>query len=59
VRLGWKFTVTGPADPGLPPRERRKIYDTTLPGRANTGHTYGDDLTDEERMAIIEYLKTL
>ena len=59
VRLGWKFTASGPADPKLPARERRKVYDTMLPGRANTGHTYGDDLTEEERMAVIEYLKTL
>ena len=27
--------------------ERRKIYDTTQPGRGNMGHTFGDDLTDE------------
>ena len=29
------------------------------PGRSNKGHTFGDDLTEEERMAVIEYLKTL
>jgi Cytochrome c len=60
VNLGWKITVLerGP-DPTLPAIERRKVYDTTQPGRANTGHTFGDKLTEEERMAIIEYLKTL
>ena len=42
-----------------PPIERRKVYDTTKPGRGNGGHTYGDDLTDAERRAVIEYLKTL
>ena len=41
------------------PHERRKVYDTTQPGRGNGGHTFGDDLTDEERRAVIEYLKTL
>ena len=46
-------------DPALPARERRKVYDTTQPGRSNGGHTYGDDLTDDERRAVIEYLKTL
>ena len=46
-------------DPALPARERRKVYDTTQPGRSNGGHTYGDDLTDDERLAVIEYLKTL
>jgi hypothetical protein len=39
--------------------EQRKIYDTTRPGRGNGGHTFGDDLSEEERMTVIEYLKTL
>lgn len=59
-KLGWKITeLSRGADPKLPAIERRKIYDTTKPGRSNTGHTYGDKLTDAQRMAIIEYLKTL
>lgn len=28
-------------------------------GLLNTGHTFGDDLTEEERMAVIEFLKCL
>lgn len=60
VKLGWKFTVLEKSpDPKLPAFERRKIYDTTQPGRGNGGHTFGDDLTEDERMAVIEYLKTL
>ena len=47
------------ADAKLPPYERRKIYDTTQPGRGNGGHTFGDILTEVERRAVIEYLKTL
>jgi mono/diheme cytochrome c family protein len=35
------------------------VYDTTQPGLANTGHTYGDSLDDASRTALIEYLKTL
>jgi mono/diheme cytochrome c family protein len=60
TRLGWKITVlrSGP-DPKLPAIERRKVYDTTQPGRHNTGHPFGDKLTEPERMAVIEYLKTL
>jgi mono/diheme cytochrome c family protein len=59
-KLGWKIAVLeGSPRADLPPNERHKIYDTTLPGRHNTGHTYGDKLTEEERMAVIEYLKTL
>jgi mono/diheme cytochrome c family protein len=60
VKLGWKITVLeGPADRELPAIERRKVYDTTQPGRGNGGHTFGDKLTEEERRAVIEYLKTL
>ncbi|HKI34080.1 MAG TPA: hypothetical protein VKA46_19665 [Gemmataceae bacterium] len=59
-KLGWKVKVLdGPADPKLPGIERRKMYDTTQPGRSNGGHTFGDKLTEEDRMAVIEYLKTL
>ena len=60
VNVGWKVTETrDPPDAKLAPIEARKIYDTSKPGRANTGHTYGDDLTDAERAQVIEYLKTL
>jgi hypothetical protein len=34
-------------------------YNTNLPGYSNKGHTYGDSLKDDERKALIEYLKTL
>ena len=59
-KLGLKFTILEQVpDAKLPPLERRKIYDTTLPGRGNSGHTFGDVLTEAERRAVIEYLKTL
>jgi hypothetical protein len=59
--LGWKVEVlTDKPDPRqLSPIEYRKIYDTTQPGRGNGGHTYGDKLSEAERLAIIEYLKML
>jgi mono/diheme cytochrome c family protein len=61
TRLGWKVQVLEKApEPGkLPALEARKVYDTSKPGRGNGGHTFGDDLTEEERLAVIEYLKTL
>jgi hypothetical protein len=60
AKLGWKITVLPQsADPNLPALEQRKIYDTAQPGRGNGGHTFGDELTEEERLAVIEYLKTL
>lgn len=60
AKLGWKVRVLDhPPDARVSGRERRKVYDTTQPGRGNGGHTYGDDFTDQERRAVIEYLKTL
>ncbi|WP_299656383.1 hypothetical protein [uncultured Jannaschia sp.] len=34
-------------------------FDTSLVGNANTGHTWGTDLADDDKSALIEYLKTL
>jgi cytochrome c5 len=34
-------------------------YDASRPGAGNQGHTFGDDLSADERDAVIEYLKTL
>jgi mono/diheme cytochrome c family protein len=35
------------------------LYDTSLPGYANTGHEYGIGLPDADKAALLEYLKTL
>ncbi len=51
-RLGWKVEVRDNA-------RGKYIYDTTLPGYGNEGHTYGDHLSAQERAEVIEYLKTL
>lgn len=59
-KLGWKYVeLKRLPDDELAPIEKRKIYNTRLSGRSNGGHTYGDAFTEEERMAVIEYLKTL
>ena len=61
-RVGWKATdLAGAARDSAPalPSDAFQIYDTSKPGRSNAGHTFGDDLTDEERWGVIEYLKTL
>jgi hypothetical protein len=60
LRVGLKVTVVDrPPDPELPYAKRRDVYDTTQRGHSNLGHTYGDDFTEKERWAVIEYLKTL
>ena len=46
-KMGWKWE-TG-----------KGAYDTTLPGYGNGGHNFGDGLTEMERKAVVEYLKTL
>ena len=33
-------------------------YDTSVPGNSNAGHLYGTALPDEDKDAIVEYLKT-
>lgn len=58
--LGWKYrTLAHGKAEEADVASRKHIYDTTLPGYSNQGHTFGDDLSDEERGAVIEYLKTL
>ncbi len=39
--------------------EERKVYNTHKYSQGNQGHEFGDALSDRERMAVIEYLKTL
>ena len=34
-------------------------YDTSVRGNGNEGHLYGTQLPSAQRLAIIEYLKTL
>ncbi|HSC37869.1 MAG TPA: hypothetical protein VLD19_08370 [Chitinophagaceae bacterium] len=49
---GWPYTVqTAPGG--------TDVYNTDLPGYGNYGHYFGDKLSDKERKAVIEYLKTL
>ena len=70
--VGFKYRTK--ASPNLPDQELLQntkglfLLDTTLLGNRNTGHLFTDDLvvgrigpklTDEERFAIIEYLKSI
>ena len=49
--VGWKYKTREKTEKGT--------YNTTLPGYGNYGHYFGDKLTDQERKALLEYLKTL
>jgi mono/diheme cytochrome c family protein len=33
-------------------------YDTSIPGNSNAGHEYGTTLPDEDKRALVEYMKT-
>ena len=50
--VGWRYEVRGGG-------RGAHTYDTTLPGYGNEGHTYGDHLSEGQRGAVLEYLKTL
>ena len=39
--------------------DHRAVYDTRGFGRSNTGHQFADNLTSDERVAVIEFLKSL
>jgi mono/diheme cytochrome c family protein len=60
VAVGWKYRQFDHGKKAEPDEgTKRSLYDTTLPGYGNGGHTFGDALADDERRAVIEYLKTL
>jgi mono/diheme cytochrome c family protein len=57
--LGWPWEAPATSQADAPPEEQKLIYDTSYWSQSNGGHTFGDALSDDERRAVIEYLKTL
>ena len=70
----WRRTLTGYDDARLGPEveeyddlpagrllpsERRRYFDTRKPGKGSGGHDFADVLSDDEKRALLEYLKTL
>ncbi len=61
--VGWKFTEVSAQD--LASTARRSAFeakfnvDTSRFGMSNGGHSFGDGLSEDERMDLIEYLKSL
>ena len=53
--------VFDPRDVGFKSEENGSnfIFDTSRIGNSNSGHSFGVDLSDEEKLALIEYLKSL
>ncbi|MBK8238649.1 MAG: c-type cytochrome [Deltaproteobacteria bacterium] len=59
LALGWPWFTPSTGWDDAPPEVRKHIYDTTKQGHGNGGHDFGDHLSDDERRAVLEYLKTL
>lgn len=58
--VGLKIQEYDAVPDGLPAPERRTFFNTANPGAGNQGHYFPDDeLTDEEKVQVLEYLKTL
>jgi mono/diheme cytochrome c family protein len=59
-RVGLKIEAseTVPSEAG-DPWQRRAWFDTRLSGKSAAGHRFAEALSDEERRAVLEYLKTL
>jgi mono/diheme cytochrome c family protein len=60
--LGWKFREVSGREldsKNRTPHQAHFLYDTARFGLGNTGHTFGDKLSEGQRMDLIEYLKTL
>lgn len=60
-KIGLAVTVYDelPADAKRNAKERRKYFDTRLFAKSAEGHLFPDELNDEEKRAVLEYLKTL
>ncbi len=56
--ISWAGLVSIP-DPDPEGVDKRLVYDSRILGNGNRGHAFSDVLTEVERQAIIEYLKTL
>ncbi|MEA2626439.1 MAG: hypothetical protein QOD06_2484 [Candidatus Binatota bacterium] len=56
IALAGVVAVNDPAENGV---DKRLVYDTRILGNDNGGHDFTDVLTEAERQAILEYLKTL
>ncbi len=59
TNVGLEVEVFDAVPENLTPRIRRMYYDTSHKGNSAAGHEFPDALNAEEKMAVIEYLKTL
>ncbi|WP_294324925.1 hypothetical protein [uncultured Sphingomonas sp.] len=58
-RVGLRLTPDGTYPPGYRPFARPAWLDARQPGRGNGGHSFGTDLPDTDKQALIAFLKLL
>jgi mono/diheme cytochrome c family protein len=58
IGLSVKQFDAVPASP-MTSSDRRRYFDASAYGQGNAGHPFADKLTEKEKAAVLEYLKTL
>jgi hypothetical protein len=60
VRVGLEVEALESLPAGkLTTAERRTFFDTGRPGKSASGHDFPDALDEDQKAAVLEYLKTL
>lgn len=60
ARVGLEVEELAEMPPGrLRSSDRRTFFDTRKPGKSAAGHDFPDALTEDEKTAVLEYLKTI
>ena len=59
-RIGWRVEELNSVPKGIKSGfERRAYFDTRRFGKSGAGHLFANELGEQERAAVLEYLKTL
>ena len=58
-KLGLKIDANGNYPKDYKPWSKAELYDTKQLGHSNFGHNYGEELSQMDKKALIEYLKLL
>ena len=59
VKVGFKEPPPRPTGPTGELTQLYSLFDTREKGNGNQGHTYGTQLSNEDKEKLLEYLKTL
>ena len=58
-RMGLQIEEFEEVPKRLKPTERRRFFDTRVKGKSAAGHDYPNSLSEDEKVDLLEYLKTL